>query len=111
MVGKTAHHNGGVGADASFGCYFSVSIDEVSGALGGCGVWADDEAAHGCRQYPPTAVATSTAESQPALPHGSEGNGDELWIGRVTHAGAAFLRSLGMLACFWPSDYASTDDR
>ena len=88
MVGKTAHHNGG--ADASFGCYFSVSIDEVPGAaaLGGCGVWADDETAHGCRQYPPTAVAqASTAKSQPALPHGSEANGDELWIGRATHAG------------------------
>ena len=88
MVGKTAHHNGG--ADASFGCYFSVSIDEVpgAGALGGCGVWADDEAAHGCRRYPPTAVAqASPAKSQPALPHGSEANGDELWIGRTTHAG------------------------
>ena len=24
---------------------------------------------------------------QPALPHGSEANGDELWIGRITHAG------------------------
>ena len=88
MVGKTAHHNGG--ADASFGCYFSVSIDEVpgAGALGVCGVWADDEAAHGCRRYPPTAVAqASPAKSQPALPHGSEANGDELWIGRTTHAG------------------------
>ena len=89
ITGKTAHHNGG--ADASFGCYFSIQVETT---LTGCGVWADDEVKHGVTSYPEDAAQPGSAISpqlppvaQSVLPHGSEANGDELWVGRVVHGG------------------------
>ena len=80
VFGKSAHHSGG--ADAGFGCYFSL---EVEGPVSATGVWSDSELTRGATAAPP--LASAPTASPPELPHGHEANGDELWIGRVVRHG------------------------